>query len=81
MAISAQSYCTSVKDLVEKINKNTSCSTRFILLIFSIRYFNSNLTDFDVIHIIINSIFYVNPASSYIFRPGAEEYRTAAANP
>ena len=37
------SYYKLVKDLVEKISKNSSSSTRFILLIFSTRYFNSNL--------------------------------------
>ena len=36
------SYYKLVKDLVEKISKNSSSSTRFILLIFSTRYFNSN---------------------------------------
>ena len=37
------SYYKLVKDLVEKISKNSSSSTRFILLIFSTRYFNSNI--------------------------------------
>ena len=37
------SYYKLVKDLVEKISKNSSSSTRFILLIFSTRYFNSNV--------------------------------------
>ena len=39
------SYYKLVKDLVEKISKNSSSSTRFILLIFSTRYFNSKLKD------------------------------------
>ena len=39
------SYYKLVKDLVEKISTNSSSSTRFIVLIFSTRYFNSNLID------------------------------------
>ena len=44
LPICVVSYYKLVKDLVEKISKNSSSSTRFILLIFSTRYFNSNLT-------------------------------------
>ena len=43
LPICVVSYYKLVKDLVEKISKNSSSSTRFILLIFSTRYFNSNL--------------------------------------
>ena len=43
LSISGLSYYKLVKDLVEKISKNSSFLTRFILLIFSTRYFNYNL--------------------------------------
>ena len=43
LPICAVSYYKLVKDLVEKISKNSSSSTRFILLIFSTRYFKSNI--------------------------------------
>ena len=43
LPICVVSYYKLVKDLVEKISKNSSSSTRFILLIFSTRYFNSNI--------------------------------------
>ena len=43
LSIYVVSYYKLVKDLVEKISKNSSFSTCFILLIFSTRYFNSNL--------------------------------------
>ena len=46
LPICVVSYYKLVKDLVEKISKNSSSSTRFILLIFSTRYFNSNKLNF-----------------------------------
>ena len=65
LSIGVLSYYKLVKDLIEKISKNSSSSTRFILLIFSTRYFNSNISLPVIIPVDKSAVLYLFTNASF----------------